>query len=287
MTDAEDEQRKLEEISEVVRETKRIAPKLIEKGRNLTEAGQIALDWADGLETLTKSAPDGFFGAPIYEDLLRASRTFNNMAEQQYRRITDDGHLISVIVSNVTTTAVSTSMSSEEYVGQNAAEMPGMRPLVTLVKRISSASAVAQSMRALGLDTVHPGNLSAVHCLLSAEEALKRPFTDERYVTAVLLPLRESIEATVAELVRRRPTQEKISGGWKEKIRSIAHHCGHSSLPPEQVELVAVTTHTLVDELSGGKRQQMPRDRIGEKFDQGVSLLRDIVALVDPTKLRP
>jgi hypothetical protein len=39
-----DDEREKQELLRALAETKEIAPKLIEKGRNLTEAGQSALD---------------------------------------------------------------------------------------------------------------------------------------------------------------------------------------------------------------------------------------------------
>jgi hypothetical protein len=52
------------------------------------------------------------------------------------------------------------------------------------------------------------------------------------------------------------------------------------------VARVAATTHMLIDTLSAAKDRQMSRDRILALFDQGVSLLQDIVSLVDRDKLR-
>jgi hypothetical protein len=141
-------------------------------------------------------------------------------------------------------------------------------------------------MKVLGLDTAHGGSRSPVEQVRTAEEALKRPFADGGYATAVLIPLRESIEGTIEELLRRRQNAEK-TGSWTKKVTSIARHCGKTSLSSEHVERVAETTRTLIDQLSGAKHRQMTRERIALFFDEGISLLQDIVSLIDMDKLRP
>ena len=75
-------------------------------------------------------------------------------------------------------------------------------------------------------------------------------------------------------------------GGWVNKGTSITQYCGKIALSPDHVNRVAATTHTLINELSAAKDRQMDRDRIVSLFDQGVSLLQDIVLLVDRDRLR-
>lgn len=151
--------------------------------------------------------------------------------------------------------------------------------------RSADVNGVVKSMRVLDLDIAHGGAHSPVELLRNAEEAFNRPFADEGYASAVLLPIRESIQGTIGELLKRRPTTEK-TGSLANKVTSIARHCGKMGISSDHVDRVAATTHALINELSGAKDQRMNRERIAALFSQGISLLQDIVSLIDIKKLQ-
>jgi len=163
--------------------------------------------------------------------------------------------------------------------------MPEFKAMEILLHRSVDVTKVKEAMRALALDVGHGPIRSPLQLLQSAEDALRRPFADEGYATAVLVPLRESIQGCVDELLKKRPTTEK-TGSCSSKVASIARHCGKIALSPDHVDRVAATTHALINELSAAKDRQMDRDRIVSLFDQGVSLLQDLVSLIDAAKLR-
>ena len=140
-------------------------------------------------------------------------------------------------------------------------------------------------MRTLGLDLRHGRVRSALECLESSQQALNAPFTDQGYETAVLVPLREAIEVSIEELLKRR-REQRPTGGWQSKVRDLGVQLGKPVLSETHFERVGATTHTLIKELSGGKSYAMTREGIAALFDQGVSLLGDICRLVDMSKLR-
>lgn len=284
MTNPDDEREK-QELLRALAETKQIAPKLIEKGRNLTEAGQSALDWASNLEKLTEKSPSGFFRNPIFANVSSGFREFNSVAVEQYGKITADETLMQIFHSTATSTAVSTSATAFISFGAKAEAIPELKALEMLLHRSVDVTMVKESMQLLGLDIAHGSTRNPLQLLQTAEEALRRPFANEGYATSVLVPLRESIQGAIDELLKRRPATEK-AGSWTNKVRSIARHCGNIAISSEYVDRVAATTHTLIDELSAAKDRSMSRDRITTLFDQGVSLLQDIASLVDREKLR-
>src|SRR5688572_26865974 len=89
-SDAASEQLSQEELLEIATGTKRAASILLEKGRNLTEAGQRAGELASALESDLKSAPDGFFKAPLFAQVKSGLQEFNATAREQYGSITKD-----------------------------------------------------------------------------------------------------------------------------------------------------------------------------------------------------
>lgn len=286
MTYPDDEHKRLEELQEAIAVTKVVAPKLIEKGRNLTEAGQSALDWASALEVVAKNSPDGFFKASIFDPVSRGIGEFNSVATSQYDAITADKKLMLLAHANASTIAVSTSAAALDAIQMvKVAAIPELKPLFTLLHRTADANAVKLSMKSLGLDMPLGQTRSPLQLLEAAETALRRPFADEGYATAVLVPLREAIQNVIDELLKRRVLTEK-TGGWKSKVLSIGHTLGSAAISAGFVERIATTTHTLVDQLSGGKDRDMSREHIFALFDQGVSLLQDIFAMIEQEKLR-
>lgn len=280
MMNSDDEHRK-QELLNALADTKQIAPKLIEKGRNLTEAGQSAIDLASNLEKLAEKPPPGFFSNPIFTNVSSGFREFNSLALQQYGTITVDERLLQVFHSTATSTAVLTSVTTFP----KAETIPELKSLEMLLHRTVDVTKIKESMQALGLGIKHGSTRSPLQLLQTAEEALRRPFADEGYATAVLVPLRESIQGTIEELLKKQPTTEK-TGGWTKKVTSLARQCGKIAMSSDYIERVAATTHTLINELSAAKDRNMSRERIAHLFDQGVSLLQDIASLIDSEKFR-
>jgi hypothetical protein len=75
-------------------------------------------------------------------------------------------------------------------------------------------------MLRLGLDRRSGNDRPALDLLHEAKSAMDRPVLGDGGPTSVLIPLRESIDAAIAELVRRRAKQEPVKG-WKEKVVSV------------------------------------------------------------------
>lgn len=284
MTNPDDEDKK-QELLRALAETKEIAPKLMEKGRNFTEAGQNGLDWANRLESFAAKAPDGFFRSPMFTNVASGFREFNAIARQQYGQITADERLIGIVHANMTTTAVTTSATAITPFSPETLVIPEFKAMEFLLHRSVDVNKIKEAMRALRLDMEHGSIRSPLQLLQTAEDALRRPFADEGYATAVLVPLRQSIQGSIDELLKKRPANEKTSG-WSSKVASIARHCGKIAFSSDHVDRVGATTHTLINNLSAAKDRKMDRDQIASLFDQGISLLQDIVSLIDVEKLR-
>jgi hypothetical protein len=277
-----DDEYEKKKLQQVVAETKEVAPSLIEKLRSQTENCQSALDLASYLGDLCETAPTDFFRNPLISHISGGLREFNAAAQKQCVQITEGSNLAYITHSSTTTTATTVMAFSPPDDPSGLLSFP----LKRLLHRGADVASVQESMKLLGLDIAHGDSRSPVEQVRTAEEALKRPFANEGYATAVLIPLRESIQGTIEELLRRRKTTEKTSG-WVKKVTSIAQHCGKVGLSTQHVCRVAETTHTVIDQLSGSKHLQIDRDRITLFFDQGIFLLQDIVSLVDVHKLRP
>ena len=124
-------------------------------------------------------------------------------------------------------------------------------------------------MKGLGLHVEHGATLTPLQHLQSADAAFKRPPADQDDAHAVLLPLRHAIQGTIEELLKARPYPEKASS-WVDKVKSVGRHLGRAATPPIQIQMVATTTHTLIDRLSAAKDRVMSREMISALFDESI-----------------
>jgi hypothetical protein len=129
----------------------------------------------------------------------------------------------------------------------------------------------------LGLDVCHGNNRSALQLLEDAKFSLEGPQTTAADgALPILISLRECIESTLAELMRRRPQQEPASRS-SDKIVSIGKQCGRNGLPANYFINLASNCPDLLNRLSGKKQATMPRTEIRAQFNvwSGVGLSDD------------
>lgn len=287
MSSEEDEHRRLEELLMVTKTTKEVSNKLMKKGHNLVEAGQSARELATAIENLAKISPDGFFKQPLFASLAGGLKEFNTVAETEFGTVAHDKRLILLAQANVSSVAISTSAAALDYPslrGPADAQPPEFKAFSDLLHRAADTSVVKQQTEYFGLDARRGEIRSPLQLLEAAEGALKRPFSDEGYAIAVLVPLREAIQQAVDELLKKRPSLGR-TGGLAKKISAIGQHFGNAAISSDHIERIATSAHTLINRLSGAKDHEMGREQIADLFDQGISLLQSIFAMIDPRKL--
>src|SRR5512144_13848 len=128
-----DDEREKQELLRAVAETKEIAPKLIEKGRNPTEAGQFALDLATNIGNLATTSST-FIRDPMFPYVLGGLREFNSVARNQDERMTKYKNLTRIL--HATTTVTASTTTSITYVSCSKAEIsPGAESMKMLLRR--------------------------------------------------------------------------------------------------------------------------------------------------------
>jgi ketopantoate reductase len=100
------------------------------------------------------------------------------------------------------------------------------------------------------------------------------------------IPLRECLNATIGELLRRRTTQEQARRTF-DKLASIQRQCGRVDLPEDHLERLASDTDTVLNDLSATKQADIDRERQTELFRRGVLILNALLESIDETRLRP
>ena len=137
----------------------------------------------------------------------------------------------------------------------------------------------------LRLTTTGGGGHSTLSLLRQADQALKAPSDKEVAPSAVLIPLRESINRAFADLLKRRPQQEKTKND-KEKVMSICKQCCRDGVEVEQIEAYANEAYDLTNLLSKAKQEMLTRDRVRELMNRGLVFLLAFFRILDEKKMR-
>jgi len=141
------------------------------------------------------------------------------------------------------------------------------------------------SLRRLGLD-MRPGKKDPVALLEEARNALERPVFQDGGAVGVLICLRECIDASITEMLRRRPKQIPVSGGWKGNVVLLGQQTGRSMLQPDHFDRVGQEIDTVLNQLSGTKQAELPRSQLMEQFNRGLLALNSLLDSIDESQLR-
>lgn len=144
---------------------------------------------------------------------------------------------------------------------------------------------VVWEMKRLGLDQTIPDNRPATDLLGEAYFSLKRPSSDEPAPIAVLISIREAIDRTLADLLRKRPTQEKTKRN-SDKIESILKQCGKDGLQSFVIAQLANGVVYLHQNLSIGKGRNYKHNEISNLLTQSALFLKSFLECIDANKLR-
>jgi hypothetical protein len=141
------------------------------------------------------------------------------------------------------------------------------------------------SLKRLKLD-VRTGKNPSTTLLEEARSALEQPTYQDGGAVGVLVTLRECIDASITEMVRRRPKQESASGGWKGKVIAIGRQCARPGLPADHFDRVGQEIDKVMNDLSAAKQAALARPQILEEFNRGLLALNSLLDSIDELLLR-
>jgi hypothetical protein len=280
---------KKDEFLRTLDKAKSVAEEMASKGRELVEQGQFAADLAVCNEEFVRHFPDDSFLSPGQWDGQIAA--WNGLSERAAVVVTTLGgssQWLSAVVGS-TTIATSTVISSA-YIprmptsSQSAARNAYER-YEELVERSNLVDEIGTEIHRLGLSSSILGYESALSLLLQSKQAFQVPSLEEVSPSAVLIPLRGAIDRALADLLPKRPQQEKAKS-LQDKVTSIATQCRRPSVDTRQIEQLAQEAYDLNDELSEAKQCSMSRERVRELMNRGFLFLRSFLRALDETKLQ-
>jgi hypothetical protein len=97
------------------------------------------------------------------------------------------------------------------------------------LERAPLADEAFSEMRRLRLDVCGGSHRSPDDLLKEARAALEQPTIKDGGPTSILIAMRECIQSALAELIRRRPSQEPASS-VRDKLASLGRQCGRDGL---------------------------------------------------------
>lgn len=243
-------------------------------GRAVQESGRQAREIAKPLREVVLSIPN----IPREELAHQVSvwSTWHETADQARQQWQTFKALIA-------TTSAVTNTSAKFVFDLPPTEEPRIQAatdqLAKVLNRASLAEKVIAGMRRLGLDKQTRTNRSALQLLGDAQNAFGGG------PSSILIPLRGSIEKTLAVLLKRCPTQEEHGGKAARKIEFIGRQCGRDGLPAAHFPDLGTSGKHIIDTLSGSKDADFAPEKVNALFHEGLAFLDALLESLDETKV--
>jgi hypothetical protein len=261
---------------------------LAKKGRKLTEAGQFMVD----LSRSTRAAVNVYRREHYLEPLNSSWDTYNKKADQVLGGLGESFlRGFSVTGGSVAFDTASALSPAVVQISFNQDEWPEVRrhfdAVRDVVSRVTNKDKVMELMVAFGLDTAPQGKKSPLELFQTAHAAFEKPVAEGNPIITSLIPMRESIQLSIQELLRKRPKQEP-SGKQSDKIRSIAEQLKRDSMSTYTIDHWADQWCELLDNnLSPAKEQDISREQWQHRLDQATLFVQSFLTGLDAAKMRP
>ena len=273
-----------EELRKKLEEAKDAGETLASFGRDLTKDGQFGADLADAMIDDVSDIDDH----ADWEGLIDSWDVWNERAQGSIKLLKSIGPLISSTTSG---SAFSSSgiISEGNFLkftaGNQTVAREAFKHTYHVISRYSKKEEVLALMKEFGLNQAPKGRKSPAEQFITAYEAFEKPVTDSDPVATSLMPIRQSIQATIDELFRLKPKQKPAKNQW-EKVVSIGTQLKRDNLNENDVKAWAGQWETLKDELSEAKEAEFDRKEWVLRLQRATFFLDSLLNGLDPSKLR-
>jgi hypothetical protein len=285
----DNQNKKKSELLNILQKADHDASDLTSKGREIVQQGQRISDLARYAGRFIQAIPDDSFFAPQKWDEYRLE-WLNTVAQidAANQAVGNPKSNSLIFVANSTTASSSTIISSAiiptlpvSVQGQAWAAYNGFEQLL---EQSNLVEEIAEEISRLGMTS--PKEIESTLSLVrQAKAAFDTPSSKKVSPVAVLISIRGAINRVFADLLPKRPIQEKTSGD-REKVRSICALCRRSDIKDEQIERFANEAYDLNDLLSDAKQATFNRDEVREYMNRALLFLRSFLQALDENKLR-
>lgn len=278
---SKDEEKK-DELLRLFREGKNKGQEIIKKASDFTQFGQQVTDLADVSEEIFKYVPPENIEFP---QILPA---------WEYVHLQEDTILGNMM--NIATTSSSTvaySMTDLAIIKNITRFVPADRQnevnfatqrLSRIINSQIEKDKVLSILREYGFTNATSGRKSPTELFEIAWAAFEKPVTQSVPASTSLIPMRECLNNIVAELLRRRPGQERVKPK-RNKILSICHQFAVSGVTEWAVNSLANRWENLHDELSGSKDKNYSRLQWSDCLSRASLFLIEFLQSLDQSKM--
>jgi hypothetical protein len=283
----ESAKRKKDELYQLLADVEKAAPPLEKLGQDIVRAARLSRDVAACLRDVVGNIPnDDLLGEEHWKRSIEGWKAWHSLASA----VEGSRPLISSFAVTASGNTISTSSVMHEIGPASPLFQTYILNAKTrfaqIVERFPIADDVRTSMRRLRLDAREGTYQTALQLLDESQGAIDHPTDSGSGAVSVLITLRESINVTLSELLRRRPKQE-VASKTRAKVESIGGQCGRTGLSLQHFERLAGDAEDLLGRLSGAKQANMSREKIMELFRDGLLFLKAFLDSIDENRLRP
>jgi len=275
----------LDELKRKLDESEELGNKLIEKGHRLTEAGQFMVDIArttrDAVHVYRPVRNIEFLIDGLDIHISQAGVALAHLDDVDLPSFDSTGGTVAYTISAAFNPLEVQSIVPEEDWAEARNRTSRVQEVAS---RMASKDGVIELMRSLGLDMAPQGRKSPLELFETANKAFENPVPGSNPATS-LIPMRESIRASIEFLLKERPIQEKASNE-RDKILSIGRQLKRDSIPSETIESLAHQWEDILSKLSSAKQQDICREEWQFLLHQSILFLKSLLAAIDPYKLR-
>jgi len=285
---ADDPAKKKDELLQLLSQVESQAQRLEALGGDIVRSARLSRDVAGPLRDLFLVVPVG------------------NLSSEHWHRQVTSWRSWHVAVGEVETarTAVNSFVALSSAVASSSCETftmvsltPHLSPsiLVTvedvkarlrqILERFPLLEEAESAMRRVGLDVRGGNRRTPLDLLVEARTALEQPSFQDGGPASVLIPLRECLDSSIAEILRRRRTREPTPK-VRDKLISLGRQCARAGLQVTYFERLGTDAERLLNDLSAAKQAGMSREQLTELFHRGLLFLNAVLQSIDETLLR-
>lgn len=192
----------------------------------------------------------------------------------------------STVTATAQAAALTTTLSTRQFSAWIArADPDAVANLEALLHRPTLEEEVRRELKRLRLDVPRPASRSAADLVGEALSSLQQPAGSAPGPASVLIPARESIHLSIADLLQRRPVQEPAKK-LADKVSSIGRQLGWHDLPVDHFDRLAQNAENLIDRLSGAKQKAFSATELSSEVDSVLQFHRTFLSSLDDTKVR-
>jgi len=276
-----------DELKELIIESKIKSEEIKRQSGDLLQWSQYMIDLADASEKVAINLPSTGID---WKDKIDSWKYLN---QQQYQVILG---MKNITIQNVSSsgnnatyamadfTNVSNFINSIPYDIQGDTLAAAVR-LGHVIDRFAEKEKVMLLLKQYGLINSVPGRASPVELFNTAWAAFEQPIREGSPAATSLIPVRECINSTISELLRRRPRQEPAKSA-QNKIMSICKQLAVPGYSPQAIQYLAERWNRLVDELSDSKQRNYSREEWRVCLLHANLFLMDLLQCLDQSKMK-